>query len=854
MPENVKLDDGNFSRGPTAGNIYSIQRTNNQLVQVLEGNGSLVASFPLINSQLRNDVKELHFDGTHFWSLEDLPSDLGSVIKKWRLNPLPTSAFPLSSPSTLKWQDEVTIFNTNSLKVTSSAFCVEHFHLKFVGSSPAGSSQIVVDDASRINAGSILYLGPSTEGSSTNQEESVIVTGKSGNTVFISGTLKSSYSGNNPISLTLALWLFNDNGFTGSEDVAGSLIRIGYPAKTITRAITGAEYSKVAASDFDSNDIYFVRTDQIIRFDVDQNPFSLLSSMESNLRKSDKISSIEVFDMISEDSQNRHLKLQLEELDESTVPFVDVSYSNGKYNFQQQTTIPLVNSIALSFDDRFTRTSASSDTVKVTTKVRDQFNFPVASISINYSATIFPTFVGTPGTFSPTSSGTNADGVSETTYFPSATVEPILVNVKATDPALPNLSTESPVSQVGQFKQDDTFSTPVQQRKDSIDVSTTPIEQKGSFKTGATTSKPVQQTPDLVFPPTDQDFDGTMEQKGLAKTSAAANGPVELLDFDLSDDEMIHLVDFTQTYKPMEQQDPGAPFPSSPANPPDIADSIITITQNNFVISIFPPCNSTKNPVDTAIVWRILDFGSPYNISSIIFTVDGRVVQDTAEFEAIAITNGIQITYNSAEPYDFDGEITVYLQVEDTDSPVNTIFSKCTWRTVPDTKAPFFQDLTPVCNDTNVDSFASIEFDVIDIGFGVDQSSIKLSVEGLQVCNGIVFTPISVTSGTGFHVAYTHPDDPFRYGSQVTIGIEASDIADPPNSTLFVCCFTIESSIGPTFVNFSPDQCDSFVDPDTGLTFEIYGVEHGVDISTLEVRVDLKLRKVFVRPRLLRSS
>ena len=850
MPENVKLDDANFSRGPTAGNIYSIQRVNNRLVQVLEGNGSLVASFPLINSQLRNDVKELHFDGTHFWSLEDLPSDLGSVIKKWRLNTLPTPAFPNASPSTLKWQDEITILNSSSLRITSNAFCVEHYHINLGNSPDSGDSSFIVDDASRINGGDVLYLGPSTEGSSTKQEESVIVSGKSGNTIFISGTLKSSYSSSDPVSLTLAVWLFNDNGFRGFEDSRGSLIRVSYPVKTITRAITGGEYNKVNAADFDDNDITFVRGDQIITFDVEQNPFLLLSSMESNLRKADKFTPIEVFDMITEFSQNRYLKLQSEEFDEATK--TDVSFLNGKFNFQQQTRLPVINSIALSFDNRFTRTSASSDTLAVTTKTRDQFNFPILGVNIAFSATIFPGFTGTPGTFSPTSSGSDADGISETTYSPSSTVEPILVNVKATDTAS-SLATESPVIQIGQFKPDDTFSTPIEQTQDGLDVSASPIEQKGSFETNQVEAANIQQNSTLEFP-----VQGTtgvlMEQKGLAKTLTDADGPVEQIDFDLASTDLVELRVLDKSFRVMEQQDPGAPFPSSPANPPDVADSTTTITQNNFVISIFPPCNSTKNPVDTSIVWRIRDFGSPYDTSSIIFTVDGALVQDSSEFSVITITNGIQVTYNRTQPYDFDKEIIVILQVTDTANPPNTILSRCAWRTVPDTKAPFFQNLTPACNSTNVDSFAPIEFDVIDIGFGVDQDSIKLSVEGITVCSGVAFTPISVTSGTGFHVAYTHPDTPFRYGSEVTIGIEASDLAAEPNSTLFVCCFSIESSVGPSFVNFSPEQCDSFVDPDTGLTFEVYGVEHGIDISTLEVRVDQKTRTVFVRPRLLRSS
>ena len=56
------------------------------------------------------------------------------------------------------------------------------------------------------------------------------------------------------------------------------------------------------------------------------------------------------------------------------------------------------------------------------------------------------------------------------------------------------------------------------------------------------------------------------------------------------------------------------------------------------------------------------------------------------------------------------------------------------------------------------------------------------------------------------------------------------------------------------FINFDPLECASFVDNTTGLTFEVYGDIDGLDITTLEVRIDNKLRKVFVRPRILRSE
>jgi hypothetical protein len=84
--------------------------------------------------------------------------------------------------------------------------------------------------------------------------------------------------------------------------------------------------------------------------------------------------------------------------------------------------------------------------------------------------------------------------------------------------------------------------------------------------------------------------------------------------------------------------------------------------------------------------------------------------------------------------------------------------------------------------------------------------------------------------------------------------MEAQDLSPLKNKALFICAFDVEESQAPIFVNPIPEPCDSFVDNRTGLFFEVYGVEHGVDITTLEVRVDNKLRKVFARPRILRAE
>jgi len=281
----------------------------------------------------------------------------------------------------------------------------------------------------------------------------------------------------------------------------------------------------------------------------------------------------------------------------------------------------------------------------------------------------------------------------------------------------------------------------------------------------------------------------------------------------------------------------------------------IDITQFDFIELIFPPCNSVKNPVDTDILWRIKDFGFEFNVETLIFRVNGVPVQDDPTFVVTSIAGGLQLAYDRPEDFGFEEEVEIFLTISDTAAPPNNFSFRCKWVTVPDTLAPRVFNVEPPCNSTDVDVLAPIEFDILDIGDGVDRDSVRLSVEGITVCSGVTLEETSIpSSGTGFHVIFEHDDDPFRFDSRVTIAIEAQDLSELQNSSIFVCCFETESSQGPTFLDFSPEPCESFVDINTGLSFEVYGLEDGIDISTLEVRVDNKLRKVFVRPRLLRSE
>ncbi len=441
MPENVKLNDANFSLGPDSGFFYSCSFSLQALIKV-QGDGTFVESRPVARSTFRTSVKELHFDGTFFWTLEDLPSNLGIVIKRWRLSPFPTAAFPSVTPFELRWQDELTLLNQPSIRWSADAFAIEHYHRVLEGDSSrrtVGVSVIRLDDVSNISAGDILYLGPSTFGGFVGNEEEITVTSVNTTTkditFFKGGGLENSYISLDPVNFHKSIYIFNKHSFGGSENGRGALVNYAYPEKQQNFSDIGGRYGKATAADFTETTLSWVIGYQIFDLDITNPTFDVSASQEANLVEDDFSTLIEVFDLISDFDNSQYLKLQNKETTENlgTGSLSTVTFPNGLFNFQAQPRPAFVNSVNMEFQtNRFLLPSPSAESIDITVRVRDQFNFPVFNKTVNFSAAINTlSDPGIAGSLTPATIITNSSGIGETVYTPSSTTNDIIVDITA---------------------------------------------------------------------------------------------------------------------------------------------------------------------------------------------------------------------------------------------------------------------------------------------------------------------------------------------------------------------------------------------------------------------------------------
>jgi hypothetical protein len=209
---------------------------------------------------------------------------------------------------------------------------------------------------------------------------------------------------------------------------------------------------------------------------------------------------------------------------------------------------------------------------------------------------------------------------------------------------------------------------------------------------------------------------------------------------------------------------------------------------------------------------------------------------------------GLQIEYDPApDTWEYNSRVYVWIQVYDQDPVSPNLMDVVYWWTViDDYNAPTITNQYPTPYSENVNVDTNIQFDVLDSGYGVDQDSIQLTIEGSLV------SPLSFETITnGYRVTYNPPSD-FFYGQQVEIAIEAEDLND--NLAHDVYNFTVAESDGPYFHGAFPRKCAEGIIVDSKVMLQIYGIDHGIDTDSIIVKIDRKNREIKMIPIIYRLS
>jgi len=199
--ENIKFIKPNMTI--VNGYFYEMDESMDALIEKTAG-GNIVNSYQL-NTLLTKTIKDLHYDGVNFWTLEDYGSTTGFVIRRWRKE----------ERSIVSLKDTFSYIDDATYTYRSNTFSVEHYITEFTCTVSGGNNTVCMDEFydSTVNSGTILTLGPN----SLNQTEDAVVSSISGANVILSSGIQNTYGSGDQICFCKSLFVFNDYAYKSSS-------------------------------------------------------------------------------------------------------------------------------------------------------------------------------------------------------------------------------------------------------------------------------------------------------------------------------------------------------------------------------------------------------------------------------------------------------------------------------------------------------------------------------------------------------------------------------------------------------------------------------------------------------------
>ena len=384
-------------------------------------------------------MESLEYDGKYFWTLEN-PGGDDVIIKKW-----------LISGFICRLQRTYTLNGSAAQKFFSLAFAIEHYDRQLATSYGPGASSLALNqiptpstsgvaDVTRLNNGDILRLGPSNHPNSAGLEEEIVITGTvSGTHVTLASPTTLFYLQNDPCSVATDCWFFNKFQPADPDPVNGSGQLYSFDVDNVTTTLVnrdqGNEFRDVQAATylFDPGGapvgpsgprdfLVYMNQSNLLFVETEPTESTFLSNVKSAAQNNQETDStiIPVDEITSEGNTLFRLQLKATFRNGNTL----TTEEWDEYNYQLSTLEPLPTSISLSAEPAIISADGIS-TSTITAIVRDQFDQPIPSRTVNFSDD--DTSGAPEGSVSPTSAATNSDGKAFTTY--TAGTEPKLVQI-----------------------------------------------------------------------------------------------------------------------------------------------------------------------------------------------------------------------------------------------------------------------------------------------------------------------------------------------------------------------------------------------------------------------------------------
>ena len=870
---NVQAIYPNVCIGPQLGTYATM--TWNDLV-IKNNTGATVATYAL-STNLTVDVSSLEyvnardqnsaFDGATFFSLQHY-SSTRAVIKRWEIN--------INSQS-LDLKNTIIKDSGSTYKYDSQAFAIEYHHRTFA-SDESNDDRIIINSLSRISSGDRMLLGPSSDTDNPGEVEWMVVdstyTDGGGNKwVVFTSDFNYDYVNGDPISFYKYIYIFTNDHTT---DGRGAVYRLHPETGAESESNQGVVFQDVTAAAW--NEFYtmptFARYNQLFHLNhllgyVVYRAHTCWLNIED-----DHITVVPIYDLVFDDNEIGKLQRKIT-LQDNSGNLATTSWSN--YNFHYDTALQYSSVLSIWGDpdtEVERRLLKSNETVALEARLESQYGFPLNSVNVTFTSDDSP-----PGTFTPVDGivTTDNDGYARITYnvglAPAATI-----HISATAPGAPGFfgnDNNKVFAELELFTIQDIENEThlIKQVAPSYAAQAHMIKQKTATFSHNNTSDfgHIRQLTIVRNPRT-----GSNKKTVRQLQNFQSSRPIQTWFASGDGFSLGYPLVYPRTEGDTELDPPFLRFRQIE----DLNSTVRTsqlyqahhkatelsttegINQFFFVIEAIPPWYSIKNPIVQTIYLRILPFAFDLDQSTFHILVKNTWTREGVDYSTgwIDVTTastinpfvgpptGLTILYDpDPGTWEYDSRVWVRFYVYDTDPSGANLMDVTYWfDIIPDYRGPEIINHDPERFASNVDVDTNISFDVIDYGIGVDPDVLEVSLDGILV------EPWNATTiSGGYRFEYNPPSD-FYYDQEISVTIDAYDLNG--NITHQTYYFNTGESSGPWYHGAYPLKCAEGVIHDSKVELQLYAIDHGINTTTILVKVDRENREFIMYPIVYRLS
>lgn len=408
--ENIKLRKRNFTI--VDGYFWTMDNDIDSVVLKTD-DGTIAFSYPL-DTTISGEVLSMEYDGRNIWTLRNTGTN-AYAIDRWYIKNY-----------VCVLRNSFSLLSSASHTFSTEAFTVEHYHTAFTNTiTPAGSTSLAVGDASQLESGYKVYLGPNVDGKS----EEVSVSSADATTIYCAATTYA-YQVGDPVSFYKRIWLFNN--YNGTDGSTGAIYHIDAYTGSVVTKYAGGSYKDIKCCTFYGipkyvfdrstgaidpryNSLVYVKGNTMIFLNPNNFDESFGAMVLDNI-KSDNITVIPVYGLSIEGTNVYRLQL--------SATYYGQTNNFSTYNYQLSTLSSFITSISLSAIPAILPANGVADS-KITATVLDQFGLPIEGRDVTF------TDDDSVGSITMTTVFTDANGQAVTYYIAGTSAREVRITASA---------------------------------------------------------------------------------------------------------------------------------------------------------------------------------------------------------------------------------------------------------------------------------------------------------------------------------------------------------------------------------------------------------------------------------------